>query len=150
MTVTPPITIARDTLLALLTTEFTADGFLITGDKLHKSLGHDGQTRIGVSPIQEIPWQKDNNVALISLLVQFYGAWEARIDPELQVDPDAVEVYAERFKRRLQGNDPDVATAWYFNLADIVYPEDPTGNITRFEAKVTTYGTNTSLVATTG
>lgn len=148
--VTSPMTTARNALLARMHDEFGGDGFTVVADKLHKSLGRDGTTRIGVSPIQETPLSSNRLVVGYAMLVQFYGKWTDKIDPALSIDPTAVETYSERFKRSLKGHDPNTDTVWYFLLTDLTYPDDPTGNITRFEAKVTATGSNSSLIETTG
>lgn len=147
--VTAPITIARNKLISVLTTEFAAEGWAATSDILHKSLGRDGRTRIAVSPLSETP---GGNKLLMqyNMLVQFYGGWKDEIDPNTRVDPSKIETYAERFKRSLYKNDPMAPTAWYFLLQDIQYPHDPTGNATRFEARVLAYGENSMLIETTG
>lgn len=144
------MTLARNALLARVHDEFDPDGFEISSDKLHKSLGRDGITRIGVSPVEETPLHSNRLVTGYIVLVQFYGAWPDKIDPQTAVDPSIVETYAERFKRSLKGNDPNTPSAWYFLLTGLTYPDDPTGNISRFEAKVTVMGTNSALVETTG
>lgn len=150
MPVTSPMTVARLTLAAAVEAEFVPDGFSVKNDRLHKSLGRNGHTTIGTSPLQEVPLPNDKNLLQYGIFVQFYGGWQDTINPEEVVDPAGIENYAERFKRVLQANDPDQSNIWYFNLAEITYPEDPTGNMTRFEAKVTAYGVNTSHVETTG
>lgn len=142
MTVTSPQTVARLKLMSVLTTEFAVEAFPVKADRLHRSLGRD-KTVIGVSPVSEIPLSNNNNVINSLLLVQFYGKWKDDvIDPTMAVDPTTIETYAERFKRALRGNDPATDYVWYFKLREIQYPPDPTGNITRFEARVEAFGDN--------
>lgn len=148
--VTAPITIARNKLIAVLTAEFAAEGWVPVADILHKSLGRDGKTRIGVSPMRESAIANNALLQRHTILVQFYRPWKDIIDPDQIVDPTDIETLAERFKRSLVRNDPDTNSAWYFELQDIEYPHDPTGNATRFEARVIAWGSNTSLVETTG
>lgn len=150
MTVTNPLTTARKQLFNLLRTEFAADGFIVLEDRLHKSLGRDGKTRIGVSPLRERPLRQNIEVLQYQLHVQFYGKWKDEINPAEITDPTIIETYAERFKRALRTGDPDQDTVWYFILEAIDYPDDPTGNATRFEAEVTAMGTNSALLETTG
>lgn len=151
MPVTNPATIARTKLLAVLQAEFGSDaGTVVVSDILHKSLGRDGRTRIGISPAMENPLSSNEAVMVYTMLVQFYGPWKDKIDPNQTVDPTLIETKAERFKRAVRGNDPDVDTAWYFKVNQIQYPHDPTGNATRFEARVQCVGTNTALIETVG
>lgn len=148
--VTSPTTTARLALMAVLADEFSVEGFTVVGDILHRSLGRDGKTRIGVSPLQETQYSRNALVNEPRLLVQFYGAWPDKIDPKTTVDPTKIETYAERFRRALHGHDPKTNTLWFFDKLEITYPHDPTGNATRFEARVTAMGSNSMLVETTG
>jgi hypothetical protein len=150
MSVTNPMTTAREALTALLRTEFGPDGFEVSNDRLHRSLGRDGKTRIGTSPTREQPNNRGAEVMNYRIAVQFYGKWKDQIDPKEKVDPSAIETYAERFKRALRLGDPDTDNAWFFSLEDVSYPDDPTGNATRFEAVVTAFGRNSALFETVG
>lgn len=149
MSTTSPMTTARAKLVDILSTEFAADNFQVLGDRLHKSLGIDGKTRIGVSPLDENPVSNNRLITPYRVFVQFYGAWKDVIDPTQIVDPTPLEDYAERFKQALIGNDPDTNSTWFFRLDRLTYPEDPTGNMTRFEADVSCFGENTSLLRET-
>lgn len=149
-TVTAPITIARQKLMSVIAGEFQYDNFVVLSDRLHPSLGGDGITRIGVSPQQEVPMPRDHNTLQFGLLVQFYGAWDEQIDPLQTVDPTPTETYGERFKRALRNQDPNQSSVWFFNLVDLTYPPDPTGNITRWEARITAYGQNSATLLVTG
>jgi hypothetical protein len=150
MAVTAPITTARLGLIALLNTEFRPDGAEAVGDRLHSAVGKDGRIRIGVSPQQEVPMPSDKNTLQFGMLVQYYGGWEARVDPQQTVDPTRAETTAERFKRALRGHDPKTSSVWFYSLVDLTYPTDPTGNITRWEARVTAYGPNSSTLPVLG
>jgi hypothetical protein len=149
MTVTAPITTARLALIQLLENEFATEQYPVKGSHLHKSLGRDGKTRIGVSPVTEAPGQ-NQLVMQATLLVQFYGPWKDIVDPNYQIDATDIETKAERFKRALHGHDPDTNNVWYFSLLEIQYPHDPIGQNSRFEARVRAFGNNTSLIETTG
>ena len=93
---------------------------------------------------------RDRNTLQFGMLVQFYGGWQPKIDPNQIVDPTPTETFAERFKRALYHQDPNQSSVWFFNLVDVAYPPDPTGNITRWEARVTAYGQNSSSLSVTG
>lgn len=150
MTVTSQMTSARSAIAAALTTEFAAEGFTPVNDRLHESMGGDGRTRIGTSPIRSRPMPSNKLVQVSEVLVQFYGKWKKEIDPETRVDPAAIENYVERFLRRMRTSDPGTGTVWYFDVAEVTYPNDPTGNKTRFEARVNAYGNNPAHIETTG
>lgn len=149
MSVTAPETTARLALINVIQTEFATEGFVVKGDHLHESLGMKG-TVIGVSPNRSRP----NNSRYIELettiLVQFYGKWDKNVNPEQSVDPTKIETYAERFRRALRTGDPNGNSVWFFNLSDVNYPADPTGNKTRFEATVVAVGSNPALIETVG
>jgi hypothetical protein len=84
--------------------------------------------------------------------VRFYGIYQKIVDPNLPVDPRIVANYAERFRRALQDavvSTTGVDAMWYFQLVDIEYPRDPTGNRTRFVARLRAWGNNSALVETT-
>lgn len=148
MSITAPETEARLQLIDLINAEFTPEGYSAIGDRLHESLGDKG-TRIGVSPQRARP-TRDENVLGTELLVQFYGKWDKDINPEQVVNPTKVETYAERFRRALRTSDPKTGRVWFFRLTSMDYPEDPTGNKSRFEATVVAVGENSALIESSG
>lgn len=150
MPVTAPETSARDALILILATEFATDGFPVLSDKLHGSLGAD-RTVIGVYPERTVASPGQKLVAEMSLVVQFYGKYDLKVDPRQAVDARWIEERAERFRRALRPNtDPRTGELWYFSLDRMEYPDDPTGNKSRFEAYITARGNNTALIETTG
>lgn len=145
----------RAKLRAIIEAEFAVEisnqNWTVHDDKLHRSLGGDGQSRFGLSPNTDQPWGRDQQVQITEVLVQFYGAYELEVNPEQHVDPAGVEAVAERLKRALkQATDPADPRAWFFNALTTTYLDDPTGNKTRFELVVQGYGNNAALVETTG
>lgn len=144
-----PETTARQSLIAVLATEFAAEQFPIKDDRIHQSLGHSG-TVIGVSPERTISAPDNRYVNQIEILVQFYGKYNKEVDPKQTVSPSTVEGFAERFRSALRtgGVDPNTGLVWYFVLDRIEYPPDPTGNKTRFEAFLVARGNNSALVET--
>lgn len=151
MPVTPPETQARESMIALLATEFAAEQFPIRDDKLHASLGSKG-TILGVYCDRTVSSPRNRYVSEIEVVVQFYARYDLRVDPEQSVSPKVIEAFADRFRRALQagGADPNTGSVWYFTLERIDYPDDPTGNKSRFEAYLRARGNNTALVETTG
>lgn len=149
MAVTSPSTQTRAALKTVIESEFSAENFTVLDDRLHESLGDKG-VRIGTSPVREYPSSNNMNVLNSEILVQFYGKWRKEIDPTQQVDPSIIEGYAERFRRAVNGADPKTEYVWFFNVLEISYPNDPTGNKTRFEARVLATGENSAIIETSG
>lgn len=149
MTVTAPETAARMSLIAMINTEFAPEVFHAQDDFIHDSLG-DKRTSIGVSPVRTRPYPRDEQVITIEILVQFYSKYDLKIDPTQRVSPVKIETYAERFRRAIRVSDPKRNDVWFFKVLDLSYPNDPTGNKTRFEAVVAAVGQNSALIESTG
>lgn len=141
-----PETTARNRIINILETEFAADGLKVRSDKLNGSLGDTGHVA-GVSPNVAASQRNNELVLQQEILVQVFHRYRADIDPEQKVDPSIIEAWADRFRRACKTQsaiaDPD---CWFFNVSRIEYPDDPTGNKTRFNAYVTVYGNNTAEV----
>jgi hypothetical protein len=149
MPVTSPSTQMRLELIDLLEEEFTSEAFPVVSDRLHPSLGYT-ETMIGVYPVREAH-STVGNVLEIEVMVQFYAYWEKKVDNFQQADPALIENFAERFRRRLQtANSPGTPHMWFYYIEDITYPPDPTGNITRWEARILGRGNNSEIIETTG
>lgn len=135
---------------ALVEAEFAAENLVVEDDKLHESLGHEGP-RLAVYPERERPMGSNRLVLNTELIFQFFDSYERDIDPEQAVSPAIIEEKAERFKRALQkGNSPSTGHLWYFDIEQIEYPRDPTGNKSRFVATILARSQNAGLVETTG
>lgn len=119
-------------------------------DRLHESLGRY-RVDVGVSPEEDSPWMRDRFVADARILVQFYDLWTDQIDPKTQVNPYRITGFADRFKRALKatGQAPATDRAWYFDVDRTSYPNDPTGNKTRFHMEILVRGNNSNLIETT-
>lgn len=152
MTVSSAYNTMADQLKVIIDAEFADLGITAEHDNLHESLGRD-RREIGIAPIEEAP-PLGNGVALQVLAeVRFYDFWKQEITPTTSVDPRIVAEYAERFRRACREaiyTDPTSGSMWYFDVTRITYPNDPTGNKTRFVATVRAYGNNSALVETTG
>lgn len=150
MSVTSGATEARLQLNAIINAEFAPENFVVINDHLHESLGNGG-TRLGTSPNRSRPLASNDLVMTHEILFQFYGRWKDDIDPTTKVDPLVIETYAERFMRALEASaHAGTDRMWYYRVTEINYPQDPTGNKTRFEATILAYGNNPVLVETTG
>lgn len=130
--------------------EFAPEGYVTEDDWLHPSLGHTG-TRLACYPVRQRPNANRQIILDTEVMFQFFDAYDRQIDPEQAVSPARIEQFAERFLRALQkGNSPSTDHTWFFNLIDLEYPRDPTGNRTRFEARILVKSGNPSIVETTG
>lgn len=150
--VTSPYAVLAGDLESIINAEFSDEGWAAEHDNLHDSLGHEG-TRIGIAPARENPMYGNAVVNEVTIQVKFLGAYDREIDPEQAVDPRIVAEYAERFRRALQSNQTEYegsAQVWYFDVIAVDYPNDPTGNKTRFFATVVAKGNNSGLIETAG
>jgi hypothetical protein len=141
---------AADALKSIIDTEWAPEGWTAIHDNLHPAVGQAG-TRIGIAP--EVDEARAGNMVQndMSITVKFYRRWDADVDQNKKIDPREITGHAERFRHALLHSNPaSTGSVWYFNLLRIRYPNDPTGNKTRFEADIVAYGNNTALVETTG
>lgn len=141
-----PETEARNLLITLLKETYAAEQFPVRSDKLHRSLG-DGGTVIGVYT-NSTAHARDALVGEINITVQFYGHYKLEVNREQTVDPAVIEAYAERLRATIRANKslPHTPGVWYMNVERTLYPEDPTGNQTRYEMTIRAYGNNTALL----
>lgn len=137
-------------LAALIDDEFSAEGWTAGFDRFGRSKGmgepHD-QASISVTPESERPRPGRIIELQVPVVVQFYLGYDAEPDETITRDSREIAALAGRFRRMLAGdavNLPD--GAWYVRLGDIDYPLDPTGNKTRFEARVEGIGANAAAL----
>lgn len=134
--------------------EFAAEGFVMRFDNLHGSLGLQ-RVDVGIAPVEDVPNSR-NKVALETWVeVKFYDAWTKKwgASPEIVVNPERITEFAERFRRCLRESgvhDPGTNETWYYDVERVRYPNDPTGNKTRFVATIRAFGDNTGLIETRG
>lgn len=144
-----PYTQVADALKVIIDTEYALEGYTALHDNLHPAVGQEG-TRIGIALEEETPRAGNMIQQDTSITVKFYRRWDAEVDPTKKVDPRLIAGFADRFRNALRDyGGPGTDSAWYFNLVRIRYPNDPTGNKTRFEADLVAYGSNSALVETT-
>lgn len=143
---------AADQLKIVLDATFAPEGLVTAHDDLHESLGFQG-ARLGINPDERGDIVRGEN-ALVQetwIEVKLFGAWTKDVDPAQAVDPRAITLLAERFRRSIEAsNQLATGSMWYYNLVQVRYPRDPTGNRTRFVASLRAFGNNASLVETTG
>jgi hypothetical protein len=150
---TSAYTQAADQLKVVLDACYADLGIVCEHDDIHESLGFQGVARLGVAPDERGDIVRGNNMLVQEtwIEVKFFGAYRLDVDPNQAVDPRAITVLAERFRDALR-NSNQVVTGdmWYYDLMQIRYPRDPTGNKTRFVATLRAFGNNAALVETTG
>lgn len=149
---TSAYSVIAEALVSVIDAEFTDLGITAVHDNLHESLGRD-RREVGIAPVEDsIPM--NNGLVLETLAeVKFYDFWTQEISPTTAVDPRTITNYAERFRRAVhaaRATQVGTGVMWYFDVRRVQYPNDPTGNKTRFVAQVRGYGNNTNLVETTG
>jgi hypothetical protein len=143
-----PARLAAEAVASVIDAEFVVEGIVAEHDKIHESLGHLGP-RVAIYPDSEGPAIEDANQQITDLTVQFFGKYDRQIDPEQRVDPRAIVDLAHRFRMAFytyERANPGTDDVWFMHVLDIRYPDDPTGNKTRFVARIRCYGTNAALI----
>lgn len=131
-------------------TEFAVEGFKLSFDHLHEAMGRD-RVAVGIAPVEERASASRRVIAEHTLEVRFFDLWTDEVRPDTIVNPSKITAYAERFKRCLLAvNSPGTQMSWFFDVERIQFPNDPTGNKTRFIATIRAVGNNSSIVETTG
>lgn len=137
-------------LKTIIDTEFAPENVTAIHDRLHESLGTDA-VWVGISPEGWRPKARDRNSLETFVLVQYYDLWDKEIDPTQQVNPILITNKASRFMRAVQSqqaSDAGTADLWYFDVESVDFPNDPTGNKTRFHVIIRAHGQNHSILET--
>lgn len=136
-------TTVRERVIDIVEAEFTAEGLTVAHDKLPRAAGKDGATVAAVYP--EAEYERAGRVIelVVPVVLQIYMAYEAEPDETIVVNPTIIEDYGDRlrdaFRTQSSGNTGDM---WFLRLQRIDYPDDPTGNKSRLEARIEGYGNN--------
>lgn len=147
---TDPYAVAATALKQIIDGEFAAESIVAIHDNIHESLGEDRIT-VGIAPTREATLPNNTLVTAQVIEVRFYDLWDKEVDPEQSINPMRITGFANRLKRAIQqsrvsfngGNE-----VWYFDWLTTEYPNDPTGNKTRFHMTVRGQGDNTALIET--
>jgi hypothetical protein len=147
-----PFEVVALSLKQIIDTEFAPEGITAIFDNIHEALG---QTRVtvGIAPVEDVPRAGNAVVQETWVEVRFFDLWKREIDPGTVINPTRITAFAERFRRAVrssQATDPGTGQVWYFDVTRIQYPNDPTGNKSRFVATIRAFGNNSALVETTG
>lgn len=146
-----PFESVANALKDIIDNEFAPEGYKVIFDNLHESLGRQA-VAVGVAPMEEAPWN-DALALEIWVEVRFYDLWKQEISPDTVVNPTRITAFAERLRDAVRRYNKDyfgTSRLWFFDLQRIQYPNDPTGNKTRFHATIRAYGNNAGLVETSG
>lgn len=139
---TSPMTQVRNRVKTVVDATFAPEGIVAQHDKLDPSLGQ-GVAVAAVYPNDASEWAGDANTLETEVTVQVFNAYDPQINEFQQVDPTIIEAFAERLAEALRTqsgiNDP---YCWYFRVIRTTFPDDPTGNKSRFEMQVRAYGQN--------
>lgn len=147
-----PYAIAATALKTIIDTEFEAERIVAVHDRVHDSLGHDG-IYVGIAPVREAPTANNRAVQETWIEIRFFDLWDKMIDPEQEVDPFPIAGRAERLRRAIKSavTEGIVTTSgemWFMHVDRVDYPDDPTGNKSRFVMIVRAWGNNSALVET--
>ena len=140
---------AAEALKAIIDAEYAPEAYTAIHDNLHPAVGREG-TRIGIAPEAQEAQSGNMYQQNIVITVKFYRRWDDAVDETKKVDPRPITEFAERFQNAVRATRGQIGTdsSWYFNVVRIRYPNDPTGNKSRFEADLVAYGSNPTLVET--
>lgn len=141
-----PYRAAASAIEQILTTEFADLGVVPEHDELHESLAYDGRRRVGIAPLNEAPQAGNNSHWQTFVNIKWYNPWDKMVNNEQAVDPRIAGDYAARanaaiMRTTYSWNDD----LWFFNVTNIAYPRDPTGNVTRFVMTVVASSANSGL-----
>lgn len=144
-----PFVEAATILKTIFDEEFSSEGFVMIFDNLHPAMGRK-RVDVGVAPTEERPMSRDYYAQETWMEVRFYDLWKEEIDPATLVNPTRITDFAYRFRDAIRRHtEPGTGNMWYFNVERTEYPDDPTGNKTRFHMTIVAYGNNNALVETT-
>lgn len=145
-----PYSICAAALEQIINGEFADLAVAARHDNLHESLGR-GERFVGIAPTEETVNNRNGLVQETWIEVRFYNPYPQEIDPRTEVDPRIVAEQAERLRAAIRdfhvtssGSDE----VWYFDCQRVTYPNDPTGNKSRFHMSIRAFGRNSALLET--
>lgn len=133
----------------IINNEFSAsEGVVATHDKPHEALGYNGPV-VGIFPNFDQPNSRTTVAEEAYVEVRYYDQWDKQIDPAQAVDPRIITEKAFRLKRAIKSANVHLGgNMWFFNVERTEYPDDPTGNKTRFHMLIRAWGNNPALAET--
>ena len=143
-----PSTEMRDIIIAALNAEFAPEGIVFKSDKMHAAMGNQGHVG-AVYPDSEYTRDRRAIEQITTVYIQVFAKWQKEVDPSQQFDPTLVEGWADRLRTALKAvQTPALDHQWFFFLTQVDYTDDPTGNRSRFLARVQGHSGNSNLVET--
>lgn len=147
---TDPYEVVASALKQIIDTEFAAENIHAIHDNIHGSLGVE-RAEVGIAPMREAPLGTNHLANSFFVEVRYYDLYDLEVDPEQTVNPTVITAKGNRLKRALKQAEatfPGTPEVWYFDWLDTEYPDDPTGNKTRFHMHIRALGDNTGLIET--
>jgi hypothetical protein len=146
-----PATAARAHIKSVIATVYSAEGWTAGDDKIGRSMGKEvavDEATIAVTTDYERERLGQAIMLDIGILVQFYLGFDASPDETITRDVTDVEEYADRLRNAFSGSGATVddGDAWYLRVVGTEYPDDPTGNKTRFEMNIVCEATNAAAL----
>lgn len=139
----------RLSVAGIVQAEFAGDGVNVRADKLHDSLGFDGPVAAAYPERQQTG--EDGISEHMLVMVQLFRRYSLEIDPQQRVDPALIESWVGRLQRALAAaDDPEQEGIWYYNVAGVEYPDDPTGNKSRALIAIEGFGNGPRMFETAG
>lgn len=130
---------------AIADTAFTPAGLPpVEYDKLLRAAGKDGAAKLAIYPEGAQPARQQRITLVVPVVLQVFLAYAAEPDENLVVNPLTIVDLAESFRQGFgpASVEPATGEAWFLRLQGVRYPDDPTGNKSRFEALIEGVGTN--------
>lgn len=144
-----PYAIAANALEQIINLEFADEGTVAVHDHLHAALGQK-KRECGISPMRETPNPRNRVAQETWLEVRYYDIWRKEITPTTRIDPRIVTDKAERLRAAINNATINASgEMWFLNVENCEYPDDPTGNKSRFHMTIRAWGNNAALVETT-
>lgn len=136
-------TLVRTRVKSVVEAEFSSEGYTVENDKLPRAAGRDGRDRLACSPDDATEAFQDVGMLEVTVLLQVYLAFNPKPDENYAVDPVTIEGIADRLRTAFRANSSGTTDdLWFLRLASVTYPDDPTGNKSRLEARIVARAAN--------
>ena len=144
-----PATAIRNELKDLIATVYSDEGWTAADDKFGRSKGMGmAEDEAAIAVYTDSETQRPGRILelIVLVTVQFHLGYKAEPDETIVRDPGVIEAYADRLRAAF--DEGGGADHWFSHLISITYPDDPTGNKTRFEARIEGRAGNTPALPT--
>lgn len=132
----------------IVNSTFAPEGVVAVHDKPHEALGYNGVV-CGIYPDFDQPNSRTTVAEEAYIVVRYLDQWDKEVDPAQAVDPRIITEKAFRLKRAIKTANVHLGgNMWFFNVERTDYPDDPTGNKTRFQMLIRAWGNNPALAET--